>query len=499
MGKKDQLKYGAIMSYIALLINTIAGFLYTPWMIESIGQNNYGLYILATSLIAMFTMDFGMSQATTRFISKYNAEGDTTAVNHLLGIVYKLYFFISFVIFIILVVSYFYINSLYPKLTSIELETFKGIYVIIGFYTVISFPFTTLDGILSAYEEFVTIKFLDIMNKLLTIFLIVFALYYNKGVYALVLVNAFVGLLIIIVKLYIIKRKLPLKVDYRYHNFSLLKEIFSFSLWTTLSQVFQRLIFSITPSILGMVSGSISMAIFGAASSLEGYAYTFSNAIGRMFLPKVSKIIKSDDSQNEILELMIKVGRIQLFIIALIIIGFVCIGKDFIVKWLGIEFEGAYLCAIFLIFPSIFHTPQIIAQTAIVALNLVKYESVAYIIMGCINLVLSFFLSYFFGPLGASISIFLAYMIRTLILNVIYYKKMKINIFSFIKETYFKMLPLFIFTISFGLISNIVFTSDSWSVICLKGCLIMIVYFIFSWIFVFTNNEKNMIKSIVSK
>ena len=42
---------------------------------------HYGLYTLATSVISMFVMDFGMGAAVTRFLSRYNAMGDKKAVN----------------------------------------------------------------------------------------------------------------------------------------------------------------------------------------------------------------------------------------------------------------------------------------------------------------------------------------------------------------------------------------------------------------------------------
>lgn len=95
-----QIKYGAVISYVSLFINIIIGLVYTPWMINSIGKSNYGLYTLAMSLIGLFVFDFGLSNAVTRFVSKYIAEGQHDRVNKLLGLVYKLYMIIDVVILI---------------------------------------------------------------------------------------------------------------------------------------------------------------------------------------------------------------------------------------------------------------------------------------------------------------------------------------------------------------------------------------------------------------
>ena len=86
----NQLKAGATISYLALGINIITGLLYTPWMINSIGRTNFGLYTLAMSVISLFVFDFGLSSAVTRFIAKYLAMDRPDLANKCLGLVYKL-------------------------------------------------------------------------------------------------------------------------------------------------------------------------------------------------------------------------------------------------------------------------------------------------------------------------------------------------------------------------------------------------------------------------
>ena len=98
----NQLKAGAFLSYFGLAINIIVGLLYTPWMINTIGKADYGLYTLALSVISLFVFDFGIVQSVTRFVAKYLAEENQDKVNNCLGLVYKLYFYIDVIIFIIL-------------------------------------------------------------------------------------------------------------------------------------------------------------------------------------------------------------------------------------------------------------------------------------------------------------------------------------------------------------------------------------------------------------
>lgn len=125
MSSSRQIKLGALMSYIAIAINIISGLVYTPWMISSIGRENFGLYTLALSVITLFVFDFGLSNAVTRFISKYLAEGRQDKANNCIGLVYRLYIIIDIILFLILVGVFFFIPQIYKELTPVEIEKFK--------------------------------------------------------------------------------------------------------------------------------------------------------------------------------------------------------------------------------------------------------------------------------------------------------------------------------------------------------------------------------------
>ena len=52
------------------------------------------------------------------------------------------------------------------------------------------------------------------------------------------------------------------------------------------------------PSILAAVSGAKAAALFGIASTLEGYVFTFSDAINGMFLPKTVRASYSSEREK---------------------------------------------------------------------------------------------------------------------------------------------------------------------------------------------------------
>ena len=116
-----QIKIGAVISYVSILINIASGLIYTPWMVAQIGKGDYGLYTLSQSIIGMFIMDFGIGSAITVFLSKIIAEKDEQKLNNFLSTVYKLYFIIDAVICVIFIVMFTLIDSIYANLTQDEL------------------------------------------------------------------------------------------------------------------------------------------------------------------------------------------------------------------------------------------------------------------------------------------------------------------------------------------------------------------------------------------
>lgn len=492
-----QIKRGAILSYVAIAVNILAGLLYTPWMVQQIGQDNYGLYTLATSLISMFLIDFGLSAAVSRFVSRYNAEGDQDSVNNVLGLTYKIYLLIDFVILFVLIIVYLNLDLIYNKLTPNELSAFRVVYIIAAAFSILSFPFTTLNGILTSYEKFAELKICDIFNRISSVLFIIFALLNEYGLYALVTANAISGIATILLKLIIIKRKTSVKANLNFKSKVMVREIFSFSIWSAIVSIAQRFIFNITPSILGSVSGAASIAVFGIASYLEGYVYTIASAINGLFLPKVTRIVIKDNASANLLQLMIKIGRIQLSIIGIITIGFITIGKDFVILWMGEEYILSYYNTIFLILPSLFYLPQQIGNTAIVALNKVKLQAYVFIVMAIVNMLFSIVLSYFWGSLGASLSICISYFIRNVGMNVIYHKSLKINIFIFFKECYIRLLLPLLSTLVIGLGTNFIFSGVSWFNLILKGSIIVVTYILLMWIKGFNQYEKDLVKETI--
>ena len=491
LDSRKQIALGAIMSYISIGINIVTGLVFTPWMIHSIGKENYGLFTLALSVISLFVFDFGLSSAVTRFLSIYLADGKKDKVEQCLGLVLRMYLVIDIFLFLVLCSVYFFIPYIYKELTLEEIEKFKVIYIMAASFSIFSLPFIPVNGVLTANEKFVQNKVCDIIHKILVVLTMTIVLLYDGGLYTLVMVNIWSGMIAYLAKLWCIYRFTDTKVDLRYLNRLEIKEILHFSGWITIVSICKRLIFTIAPTILGVFCGSASIAIFGIANAIEGYVFYFADA-----LPRVSRVYIKE--YGNVLPLMIKVGRMQFYIVSAIVFGFITLGQDFLNLWLGEQFADSYICIILLILPCVFQLPQEVGSHAIVVQNKVKEQAKVFIVMGVLNIVLGIILTSFFDVLGMCLSIFISSFVRTIGLDIIMYRSLKIDVFKFFKYTFVKQTVPLILPMIISIYINTFFECSGWLLFAAESLLYCILFSVCSFV-VMNEDEKRITSNFLSK
>jgi len=498
MNSSTQIKMGALISYIALGINTVASLIYIPWMVNVIGQADYALYTLATTFISLFMVDFGLSSAVSRYVAKYKAEGKTDKIFGIISTVERLYCYIGIIIFFVLFIIFFALDAIYIGLTAEELSTYKKLYIIVSVYSIVSFPCMPFSGILTAYEKFIQLKLCDLFQKLLSVFMTIVILLYGGDVTGIVISTAISGLLVSGAKVVIILKKTDARITITHFDKSIAKEVFSFSMWVTIISLAQRCVFNVAPSILGIVSNSEEIAIFAPATTLEACFYQFSAAVNGLFLATVSRLI-AEKKEKELFDLGLSVGRFQLIVMGWIYVGFVVVGKEFMIEWMGPEYIKAWHCALLLFLPDIFIFTQQIANTTAIAKNKVKQLSFGYIGMALISISLAFILGGRYGVIGVSIAIMCSYIFLFIYMSILYQKLLGFDMRLFFYKCYASLVPIIIVVcIVCVWICSLISFENIWMQIIMQGIMTTCIYFFVIYLAMNTD-EKSKIKRILCK
>ena len=97
--KRNQLKSGVMLSYVNLALSSIIPIIYTPIMLQMLGQSEYGLYSLANSVVGYLSLlSFGIGSTVVRYLTKYRAQGDKEGEQRMLGLFTAIYGVLTLVV-----------------------------------------------------------------------------------------------------------------------------------------------------------------------------------------------------------------------------------------------------------------------------------------------------------------------------------------------------------------------------------------------------------------
>ncbi len=233
---------------------------------------------------------------------------------------------------------------------------------------------------------------------------------------------------------------------------------------------------------------------------IDSYNTTLANAINGFFLPIVTDLYVNTTGKARLNDLMIRVGRIQVLILGLVLVGFIILGREFINLSMGSDFEGSYYIALLLILPGIVILTLEIPNTLLLVIDKLKFRSYLNISGGIVGIIISILLSTKLGALGAGIGIFIGSVLFNLIgMNIIYWKRLKLNIPRFLKDCHLNLLVPILLSLIVGFIIQRILPADDWLQFALKVLLVGSFYIIIMWLVGMNSFEKQLIVSVINR
>lgn len=75
--KVNQIRAGAILSYLSMGLGIVISLVYTPVMVDCLGSSEYAVYNLVLPIISYLSlMSLGLGSAYVRYYSRYKEAGD---------------------------------------------------------------------------------------------------------------------------------------------------------------------------------------------------------------------------------------------------------------------------------------------------------------------------------------------------------------------------------------------------------------------------------------
>lgn len=497
----NQRKAGVILTYASEAIKILTGLIYTPVMLRLLGQSEYGLYQLVFSVVSYLSLlSMGFSSSYMRFYSRRKAENDSEGIAKLNGMFMCIFLCISAICLICGAVMIHNIEGIFVNgLTQSEYTTARTLMILMILSLSITFPNSVFDCNLTAHEEFIFQKGLGLAQSILNPFLALPLLLLGKGSVGMVLVSTFLTIAYFIINsLYSIK-KLKMRFIFRGFQFSLLKEMWIFTFFIFISQIIDQVNWSVDKFLLGRLIGTGAVAVYGVGGQINSMYLQFSTAVSNVFVPTVNKIVAEDNDNKKLTDIFTKVGRIQFFIMILVLSGFIFVGKPFVNMWAGDSYSEAYYVTLFLIVPVTVPLIQNLGIEIQRAKNMHKSRSLVYLAISVVNIIISIPLIKAFGAIGAAMGTAVALVAGNIIfINWYYQKRIELDIRYFWKSI-LRATPSVCIPCVIGVMITSFLTIQTPMQLAIFVLIYASIYALSIWFFGFNDYEKGLVKTVVSR
>lgn len=500
VNEKKQKVGGVILTYLIQAVKIITGLIYTPVMLTLVGQNEYGVYQIADSMISYLSLiNLGLLGAYAKFYISAQKKSQK-AVNETNGVFMILLLLLSFTCIVAGIALVKNLHLLFGQsLTSTEYALLSASMKILIVNMAITFPAGLFEHNITVNEKFIVIKLIVFFKTLLNPFISLPLLIYGFGTIGLVTTTTVLTIGATIVEVIYCLYELNMRFSISKKAFFMLRTIGGFTFFIFLNQIIDMINWNIGKVLIGRYLGSSAVAVYSVGAQLRRMYSEFPNAIRTVFQPQMYKMVAENRDDKEINSLFMLTGRIQCFILTPILIGFICLGKQFVKLWAGYEYQTAYYVALCMMIPIAIPHIQDIGIDLQRAKNKHSVRSIVYFIIAIINVCIAVPLIKNIGIVGAAMSTGISLVLGQGIFMNFYYKKIfNLNISEFWKQIGEILFPQIIIGFIYWHICS-ASSINNWIIFALYVAVYLLLYLVSLWLLGFNNIEKERIKKILTR
>lgn len=436
---KSELRIGVILNYINMGIGNLIPILYTPIMLAILGQQEYGLYKLSSSVTSYLgLMSLGLGSAVTRYLIKSRTQEGEEAESRMLGmflVIFRIIAVMSLVFGIVLTLclGYWYGNSLTPE----ELRKMQILVFIMVVNMGLSFSMAPYMSIVTAREKYIFYQCMNIVLTCIGPLLNLVALFLGYASIGMATATLALAIVVRVIYYYYIRCRLGIFPKYSQLPFTYLREILFFSFWIFVGSIVEQLYNATDTLMIGAIPrlATTGVAVYSVGCILNSIILSLTTGLSATLVPRTNKMVFEGASNKQLTDFSILVGRLQGYIVSLLIIGFILFGRPFIHFYVGDSYQDAYWVALFIIIPNIIPLAQSVCLSIVVAKNQHKFRSLTYLGIALLNVIGTWIALQHWGIKGAALVTGLALIVGNgIIMNWFYWKRTGLEIFRFWKQ-----------------------------------------------------------------
>ncbi|WP_462330267.1 MATE family efflux transporter [Thiohalocapsa halophila] len=429
-------------SYLRFVVVMVVVFFLTPFIVGKIGVDQFGLWSLIFSVVALFgLMDLGFATAANKYMGEFHGSGDHAGRNEVLATLLGVYLGLGILcIAIVALVSTFAGDWL--DLDPTMRHWFQLALWLLGGVVAINLPLNLFKAVLNGSGRMALVNGIDLAMQLLNAALIVTLLNADYGIRALIYSTSLTMLLGPLLATALAFALTPrLSVSPRWFSRPRVRELLGFSFYFFIANIAVLIILRIDPVVIKAFLPLSAVAVYAIGAKIAEYTYYLNKQFSNALMPLVAQSRGGGDDAT-IDRVLLDGTRFGMAIALPFVALLFFYAEAIILLWMGEDFAGA-VPVLRLLLGAILSTAVQLNAANVLAMNgQHKFIALAMAASALLNLVLSVVLIQEYGLNGVALATLIAaFTVEVLVIIPRACWSRGISLWRFFREAIWPVLP----------------------------------------------------------
>lgn len=337
MNDNKRIVYNTAVVYAQLVLSTVIGLFSVRFILQALGEEDYGIYLLVGGVVAMLNfLTTSMSSASTRFMAYSLGKRDIDLSLRTFNTTMYIHLLLGLLVVLILEIGGWMMFEWMLNIPDGKMTDAKIVYQFMVFTTLITVITVPFDAIITSHENLTFLSIVTVLYNTVTLCIGIYLLHYDGDRLLLYGVAVVVNttLSCIIKSVYSARKYTECKIKRNLKDNKLFKDILSFTGWNLLTSVATILATQLRGIFINMFFGVRLNAGEGIAKRINGQVNQLSVGITQAITPQMTKS-ESGGDRNRLVSLTQLGVKYTTFMFALIALP-IAFEAHFILKiWLG--------------------------------------------------------------------------------------------------------------------------------------------------------------------
>ena len=417
-------------------VGTIAvAFVLMPFILHTLGEEGYGTWLLISSITGYLQLLLlGVPRASVRYFAEHMAERDQSKLNQAIGTCTGLYLMMGAAALVIGAGLFAFFELTYEIPAGLQSEA-RLAFVLVLFFVSAGFAQMVPLGIKRARPDFVLHNLVVLGGLLLRLGLTLGLLTFSASMVVLALVQIACTAFEFSVCLLLIRRRYPgTRMSLTDFDWTMVKRIFSFSVFVVMLQAGWRLSFRTDSLVIGAWLGVGWIPFYVVANRMVIYLGQFTNAIDLVVMPMATKL-NAEGRSSELRDIFLRWSKIAFSLTTIAGLFLIVLGPRFIGWWIDPSFEGpaGEVLQILMVSCLVFLPVRGVAQSILLGLGKPWLPAITFLVAGLLNLGLSVLLVRSLGLVGVALGTAIPNVLFALVVLVLACRELEVPLLSYVQ------------------------------------------------------------------